>query len=111
MEDIERELFEAWMREACPGVDLQRRVDGEYWSNTPDNFWEGWKARSTINVAASVPLLARIAELEYEAELRRELHKTANEMIGERDSRIAALTAKVEQAARPVDIVCSVKEK
>ena len=48
MKDTERELFEAWMREAYPGVNLQRRVDGEYWSNTPDNFWAGWKARSAL---------------------------------------------------------------
>jgi len=54
--------------------------------------------------AATAPLLARIAELERKEGLRKELHTTANKMIAERNERIEALTAQVEQAAQPVAV-------
>lgn len=44
----EREMFEAWMQQEYPGVNLQRRADGLYWDNAPDPFWFGWQARAAL---------------------------------------------------------------
>lgn len=45
---VEREMFEAWMQQEYPGVNLQRRADGLYWDNAPDPFWFGWQARADL---------------------------------------------------------------
>lgn len=44
----ERAKFEAWMLEKWPGVDLEKRDDGEYWSLVPDSYWSAWQARAAL---------------------------------------------------------------
>lgn len=74
MKDIElqaaRSAFEEWMRVAHPGVDLSRRVDGSYWSSTPDSFFDGflggWNRRAAVESdrAQRVPDVFRMVSVE-----------------------------------------------
>lgn len=63
------------MRVAHPGVDLSRRVDGSYWSSTPDSFFDGflggWNRRAAVEAdrAQRVPEGWKLVPVEPTAEM------------------------------------------